>query len=88
MSEELENKLDLELDEAKATGEDSESADPVTPAGGAAKGKNRKADKNQSVDPKADTVETPPMSEEADDVDAEEVVETTDVVEEVVVVVK
>ena len=32
MSEELENKLDLELDEAKATGEDSESADPVTPA--------------------------------------------------------
>lgn len=56
MSEELENKLDLELDEAKATGEDSENMDPVTPAGGSPKGKNRKADKNQSVDPKADTV--------------------------------
>lgn len=57
MSEELENKLDLELDEAKATGEDSMSADPVTPAGGSAKGKNRKADKNQSVDPNADNIE-------------------------------
>ena len=56
MSEELENKLDLELDEAKATGEDSANMDPVTPAGGSPKGKNRKADKNQSVDPKADTV--------------------------------
>lgn len=56
MSEELENKLDLELDEAKATGEDSENMDPVTPAGGSPKGKNRKADKNQSVDPKADKV--------------------------------
>ena len=56
MSEELEKKLDLELDEAKATGEDSENMDPVTPAGGSPKGKNRKADKNQSVDPKADTV--------------------------------
>jgi hypothetical protein len=56
MSEELENKLDLELDEAKATGEDSENMDPVTPAGGSPKGKNRKADKNQAVDPKADKV--------------------------------
>jgi hypothetical protein len=53
---ELEKNLDLELDEAKATGEDSASADPVTPAGGSPKGKNRKADKNLSVDPKADTV--------------------------------
>lgn len=57
MSEELENKLDLELDEMKATGEDSENMDPVTPAGGSPKGKNRKADKNQSVDPKADNIE-------------------------------
>lgn len=56
MSEELENKLDLELDEAKATGEDSENMDPVTPAGGSPKGKNRKADKNQSVDPNAEKV--------------------------------
>ena len=57
MSEELETKLDLELDEAKATGEDSENMDPVTPAGGSPKGKNRKADKNQSVDPNADNIE-------------------------------
>jgi hypothetical protein len=56
MSEELETKLDLELDEAKATGEDSENMDPVTPAGGSPKGKNRKADKNQSVDPNADNI--------------------------------
>ena len=35
MSEELEKNLDL--DEAKATGEDSVAADPVTPAGGAVK---------------------------------------------------
>jgi len=47
----------LELDEAKATGEDSANMDPVTPAGGSPKGKNRKADKNQSVDPKADNIE-------------------------------
>lgn len=47
----------LELDEAKATGEDSASADAVTPAGGSPKGKNRKADKNQSVDPTADNIE-------------------------------
>lgn len=57
MSEELEVKLDDSLEEAKATGEDSENMDPVTPAGGAAKGKNRKADVNKSVDPKADNVE-------------------------------
>jgi hypothetical protein len=57
MSEELDKKLDLELDEAKATGEDSVAADAVTPAGGSPKGKNRKADKNQSVDPTADNIE-------------------------------
>lgn len=57
MSEELEKKLDAELEEAKATGEDSENNDPVTPAGGNAKGKNRKADVNKSVDPKADNIE-------------------------------
>lgn len=41
MSENLEN-LDVGLDEAKATGEDSMAADPVTPAGGGVK--KRKAD--------------------------------------------
>ena len=35
--------LDLDLEEAKATGEDSESADPVTPEGG--QDKKRKSDK-------------------------------------------
>ena len=43
MSEELGKDLDLE--EAKATGEDAESADAVTPEGG--KDKKRKADKNK-----------------------------------------
>jgi len=52
---ELEQNLDLELDEAKATGEDSESADAVTPAGGAVK--KRKGDLKKSADPKADNVE-------------------------------
>lgn len=57
MSEELEKKLDAGLEEAKATGEDSENMDPVTPAGGSPKGKNRKADVNKSVDPNADNIE-------------------------------
>lgn len=52
MSEELENKP---LDEAKATGEDSYAADPVTPAGGAVK--KRKGDVKKSVDTKADEIE-------------------------------
>ena len=56
MSEELEKKLDAGLEEAKATGEDSENMDAVTPAGGDPKKKNRKADVSKSVDPKADTV--------------------------------
>ena len=56
MSEELEMKLDADLEEAKATGEDSENMDPVTPAGGSPKGKNRKADANKSVDPNAEKV--------------------------------
>ena len=57
MSEELENKLDntAELDEAKATGEDSMAADAVTPAGGAVKA--RKGDVKKKVDPNADNVE-------------------------------
>lgn len=55
MSEELENKLGTELDEAKATGEDSFAADATTPAGGAVK--KRKADLNKTVDAKADTLE-------------------------------
>ena len=55
MDKELEKNLDqdLVLDEAKATGEDSENMDPVTPAGGSPKGKNRKADLNKAADPKA-----------------------------------
>lgn len=55
MSEELENKLDAKLEEAKATGEDSYAADATTPAGGAVK--KRKADLNKSVDPNADKIE-------------------------------
>lgn len=50
----LDRNLDVELDEAKATGEDSQSADAVTPAGGAVK--KRKADLKKSVDAKADSV--------------------------------
>src|SRR6056300_414278 len=57
MSEELEMKLDADLEEAKATGEDSENMDPVAPAGGSPKGKNRKADVNKSVDPNVDNIE-------------------------------
>lgn len=57
MSDELKRKLDAELEEAKATGEDSENNDPVVPAGGSPKGKNRKADLNKSVDPNADDIE-------------------------------
>jgi hypothetical protein len=53
MSEELEKNLDL--DEAKATGEDSVAADAVTPAGGAVK--KRKGDVKKSADPKADNIE-------------------------------
>jgi hypothetical protein len=48
---------ELELDEMKATGEDSANMEPVAPAGGAPKGKNRKADVNKSVDPNADEIE-------------------------------
>lgn len=55
MSEELEHKLDAELEEAKATGEDSVAPDAVTPAGGAVKA--RKGDVKKKVDPKADNVE-------------------------------
>lgn len=54
MSEELETKLDFELDEAKATGEDSVAADAVAPAGGAVK--KRKGDVKKSVNPTADKV--------------------------------
>lgn len=55
MSENLENQeLEKDLDEAKATGEDSMAADPVTPAGGAPK--KRKADKGGSAE-KADTID-------------------------------
>jgi len=54
----------------------SEVPEPTTPAGGEVK--KKKADVKKKVDPKADTVETPPMSEETDDVDAEEVVETAE----------
>lgn len=54
MSDNLEVQ-DLDLDEAKATGEDSMAADPVTPAGGAVKA--RKGDVKKKVDPNADNVE-------------------------------
>ena len=59
MSEELEKNLDheLELDEAKATGEDSSNMDPVAPAGGSPMKKNRKADLSKKVDPNADNIE-------------------------------
>ena len=53
MSEELEKNLDL--DEAKATGEDSVAADAVTPAGGSVK--KRKGDVKKAADAKADDVE-------------------------------
>lgn len=43
-----------QLDEVKATGENSSTMDPVTPAGGSPKGKNRKADKNASAYPVSD----------------------------------
>lgn len=86
MSEELENKLD----EAKATGEDSVAADPVTPAGGEVK--KRKADVKKKVDPKADEVEddvkTPQgdhdvgMSEEIDTPAFESIFEDEDLSEE------
>lgn len=46
-----------ELDEMKATGEDSANMEPVAPAGGTPKGKNRKADLNKSVDPTVDEIE-------------------------------
>lgn len=46
-----------QLDEVKATGEDSSTMDPVTPAGGSPMKKNRKADMSKSVDPKADEIE-------------------------------
>ena len=48
---------DKELEEMKATGEDSQNMEPVAPAGGEPKGKNRKADVNKTVDPKADEIE-------------------------------
>ena len=53
MSEELEKNLDL--DEAKATGEDFVAADTVTPTGGAVK--KRKGDVKKAADPKADNIE-------------------------------
>lgn len=54
MSEELGKNLDAELEEAKATGEDSYAADATTPAGGAVK--KRRADKAVAGE-KADTAE-------------------------------
>lgn len=46
-----------ELNEVKATGENSSTMDPVTPAGGSPRGKNRRADLNKSVNPTADDIE-------------------------------
>lgn len=56
----------------------SEVPEPTTPEGGEAK--KKKADLKKKVDPKADTVEKPPMSEETDEAD-----ETVEVVEEEVI---
>jgi len=53
--EDLVSKAQKIFSEAKATGEESYSADPVTPAGGFPK--KRLADKNISVDPNADEIE-------------------------------
>ena len=47
MTDQIEN-LDMDLEEAKATGEDSMSADAVTPAGGS--NTKRKADKNVAAE--------------------------------------
>lgn len=46
--------MDKDLEEAKATGEDSIAADAVTPAGGSAK-KNRRGDKDTKDEPKLGT---------------------------------
>jgi hypothetical protein len=46
-----------QLDEVKATGENSMANDPVTPAGGDPKKKNRPADMSKAADPKADEIE-------------------------------
>ncbi len=59
----------------------SEVPEPTAPEGGEAK--KKKADLKKKVDPKADTVETPPMAEETDEVDADEVVEVAEEAEEV-----
>ena len=58
----------------------SEVPEPTAPEGGEAK--KKKADLKKKVDPKADTVDTPPMSEETDEVEADEVVEEVISVEE------
>lgn len=55
------------LDEVKASmGDESMANDPVPAAGGNAKGKNRKADMNKSVDPKADEIEDDVKTPQAD----------------------
>lgn len=46
-----------QLDELKATGENSATMDPVTPAGGDPRKKNRPADLSKSVNPTADEIE-------------------------------
>lgn len=46
-----------QLDEVKATGENSMANDPVTPAGGDAKKKNRPADLSKTADANADNIE-------------------------------
>lgn len=46
-----------QLDEVKATGENSMANDPVTPAGGDPKKKNRPADMSKTVDANADEIE-------------------------------
>ena len=51
--------LDLDLEEAKATGEDSNSADAVTPEGGVDKSKAKKKNAGEKADDVEDDVKTP-----------------------------
>ncbi|PHS22146.1 MAG: hypothetical protein COA84_13270 [Robiginitomaculum sp.] len=58
INEVLSNMTRDELNEVKASlGDASEANDAVTPAGGKAKGKNRPADQDNTIDAKADTVD-------------------------------
>ena len=57
--------LDLDLEEAKETGTDAESADPVTPEGGSDKKRKKKKDKGEGADNVEDDVKTPQGTNDA-----------------------